>query len=112
MRVVSLLPSATDTLVALNLTHLLVGRSHECDAAGTAALPVCSESKLGDLRGWSSEEVDAAAVSAERFIDRAPASLCSQGASGAALWHLAAAGGNAAALLEWGACRAVRSPLL
>lgn len=29
MRVVSLLPSATDTLVALDLANLLVGRSHE-----------------------------------------------------------------------------------
>lgn len=29
LRVVSLLPSATDTVIALNLQHLLVGRSHE-----------------------------------------------------------------------------------
>ena len=29
LRVVSLLPSATDTVVALGLAHLLVGRSHE-----------------------------------------------------------------------------------
>jgi hypothetical protein len=29
MRVVSLLPSATDTIVALQMSNLLVGRSHE-----------------------------------------------------------------------------------
>lgn len=29
LRVVSLLPAATDTVVSLDLTHLLVGRSHE-----------------------------------------------------------------------------------
>ena len=32
MRVVSLLLSATDTVIALNLQHLLVGRSHEVRA--------------------------------------------------------------------------------
>jgi hypothetical protein len=33
MRVVSLLPSATDTIVALQLSNLLVGRSHEVQGA-------------------------------------------------------------------------------
>jgi iron complex transport system substrate-binding protein len=31
MRIVSLLPSATEIVGALGLTHLLVGRSAECD---------------------------------------------------------------------------------
>jgi len=106
MRVVSLLPSATDTLVALNLAQYLVGRSHECDAAGTAHLPVCTESKLGDLQGWSQLDVDAAAVRSSALqAATARLTLSGQGASGAALWHLAAGDGNATALLEWGASR-------
>jgi ABC-type hemin transport system substrate-binding protein len=32
LRVVSLLPSATDIVAALGLSHLLVGRSHEARA--------------------------------------------------------------------------------
>lgn len=32
-RVISLLPSATDTVVALQAAHLLVGRSHEVQCA-------------------------------------------------------------------------------
>lgn len=34
LRVLSLLPSATDTVVALKLEHLLVGRSHEVSGCG------------------------------------------------------------------------------
>uniref|UniRef100_A0A7S1X490 Fe/B12 periplasmic-binding domain-containing protein n=1 Tax=Tetraselmis chuii TaxID=63592 RepID=A0A7S1X490_9CHLO len=50
MRVVSLLPSATDTLVALGLhRQLLVGRSHECDLQEVADVPSVTESKLGNL---------------------------------------------------------------
>ena len=31
MRIVSLLPSATEIVCALGFEHALVGRSHECD---------------------------------------------------------------------------------
>ena len=41
MRVVSLLPSATEIVAALGAGHLLVGRSHECDhPAELASVPV------------------------------------------------------------------------
>ena len=41
MRIVSLLPSATEALAAAGGAHLLVGRSHECDfPAGLDHLPV------------------------------------------------------------------------
>jgi len=41
IRVVSLLPSATEIVAALGAGHLLVGRSHECDFPGTLrALPI------------------------------------------------------------------------
>ncbi|KAK9830130.1 hypothetical protein WJX72_009923 [[Myrmecia] bisecta] len=49
LRVVSLLPSATDTVVALGLQHLLVGRTHECDLPEVASVPICTANKLGDL---------------------------------------------------------------
>lgn len=55
MRIVTLLPSATEIVAALGLEHAIVGRSHECDhPAGVAALPVCTEPKL-DPRGGSRE---------------------------------------------------------
>ena len=31
LRIISLLPSATEILAGLNLTSKMVGRSHECD---------------------------------------------------------------------------------
>lgn len=40
MRIASLLPSATDALHALGLMGTLAGRSHACDAPGSAELPV------------------------------------------------------------------------
>ncbi len=47
MRVVSLLPSATEIVCALGQHATLVGRSHECDfPASVAALPVCSRPKF------------------------------------------------------------------
>ena len=89
LRVVSLLPSATDTAVALGLVHLLVGRSHEvrrggdaggraaesgrhtrppcaplvaqCDAPEVQALPVLTSSRVGDI---PVQEIDAAMVRA------------------------------------------------
>ncbi|MFI5317422.1 MAG: cobalamin-binding protein [Myxococcota bacterium] len=47
MRIVSLLPSATETVCALGAIDALVGRSHECDfPAGVASLPVLSAPRL------------------------------------------------------------------
>ena len=36
MRIVSLLPSATEIVCAVGLRDALVGRSHECDETATA----------------------------------------------------------------------------
>ena len=47
MRLVSLLPSATEIIAALGLAPLLVGRSHECDyPPEVKALPVCTRARL------------------------------------------------------------------
>ncbi|MEQ8194989.1 MAG: cobalamin-binding protein [Rhodospirillales bacterium] len=57
MRVVSLIPSATEIVAALGCGDWIVGRSHECDhPAGIEALPVCTAPRL-DLRG-SSADID------------------------------------------------------
>lgn len=46
-RVISLIPSATEIVAALGLTHTLVGRSHECDYPDeVTALPVCTQPKI------------------------------------------------------------------
>jgi len=46
-RVISLIPSATEIVAALGLTHTLVGRSHECDyPPEVTALPVCTQPKI------------------------------------------------------------------
>jgi iron complex transport system substrate-binding protein len=60
VRIVSLLPSATETVAALGLAGSLVGRSHECDfPVGIEYLPVVSLARIGggDL---AAAEVDAA----------------------------------------------------
>jgi iron complex transport system substrate-binding protein len=47
LRIISLLPSATEVVVALGLQDRLVGRSHECDfPAEVQDLPVCSQPKF------------------------------------------------------------------
>lgn len=47
LRIVSLLPSATEIVAALGVGQRLVGRSHECDyPASVLTLPVCTRSKL------------------------------------------------------------------
>jgi iron complex transport system substrate-binding protein len=47
MRIVSLLPSATEIVCALGAGDALVGRSHECDfPTAIAHLPVCTEPKI------------------------------------------------------------------
>ncbi len=57
LRIVSLLPSATEIAVALGLEANLVGRSHECDfPPSVAALPVCTSTKLE--KGLSSRVIE------------------------------------------------------
>lgn len=47
LRVVSLIPGATETLAALGLIDRLVGRSHECDyPPEVSQRPVCTQPKL------------------------------------------------------------------
>src|SRR5262249_7669346 len=55
LRIVSLLPSATEIVAALGFTGQLVGRSHECDyPAAVAALPICTAPKV-NVTGSSQE---------------------------------------------------------
>jgi iron complex transport system substrate-binding protein len=57
MRIVSLLPSATEIAVALGFADNLVGRSHECDfPERVRSLPALTASKL--RKGLSSLEID------------------------------------------------------
>jgi len=47
LRVISLIPGATETLAALGLIDALVGRSHECDYPPVVKQrPVCTQAKL------------------------------------------------------------------
>lgn len=60
MRIVSLLPSATEIVCALGLTDALVGVTHECDyPPAVVGKPVVTRSRLA-LDGLSSREIDAA----------------------------------------------------
>lgn len=67
MRIVSLLPSATEIVCLLGLRHALVGRSHECDyPPDVADVPVMTFSQIGvtDAEGQiapalTSAEIDA-----------------------------------------------------
>lgn len=57
LRIVSLLPSATEIAVALGLEANLVGRSHECDfPPAVKALPVCTSTKLE--KGLTSQAIE------------------------------------------------------
>jgi len=57
MKIVSLLPAATEIVCALGLEDSLVGRSHECDYPESIKhLPVCSEANFPD--NLSSNEID------------------------------------------------------
>ncbi len=59
MRIVSLLPSATEIVCALGARAELVGRSHECDfPLGIEAVPVLTSARIGSLP--SSGAIDAA----------------------------------------------------
>ncbi len=58
LRIVSLLPSATEIIDCLGLTKALVGRSHECDYPPSVKdLPVCTEARLDSDK--KSGEIDA-----------------------------------------------------
>jgi iron complex transport system substrate-binding protein len=47
LRIVSLLPSATEIVASLGLTDALVGRSHECDYPPEVQnLPVCTQTRI------------------------------------------------------------------
>lgn len=47
LRIVSLLPSATEIVACLGLTDALVGRSHECDyPPEVQKLPVCTQARI------------------------------------------------------------------
>lgn len=60
MRIVSLLPSATDIVCMLGLRDRLVGRTHECDwPPGIEEVPVMTASVL-DAEGMLSREIDEA----------------------------------------------------
>lgn len=69
MRIVSLLPSATEIVCALGYGDHLVGRSHECDhPASVTDLPICSRARI---------RVDASS----REIDRSVKAMVSDGLS-------------------------------
>jgi iron complex transport system substrate-binding protein len=55
LRIISLIPSATEIVASLGLSDRLVGRSHECDYPPELKhLPICTEPKF-DPEGTSSE---------------------------------------------------------
>ncbi|MDX2215448.1 MAG: cobalamin-binding protein [Oculatellaceae cyanobacterium bins.114] len=58
LRIVSLLPSATEILAALNLTSFIVGRSHECDYPPEISdRPICTSARLSPNK--PSADIDA-----------------------------------------------------
>ncbi|MGB8701299.1 MAG: hypothetical protein WCD18_17945 [Thermosynechococcaceae cyanobacterium] len=58
LRIVSLLPSATEILAALGLTPFIVGRSHECDyPPDIQDRPVCTAARLSTAQ--ASPQIDA-----------------------------------------------------
>lgn len=60
MRIVSLVPSATEIIAGLGLASSLVGRSHECNyPAGLSDIPVVSASRI-DTAELASAEIDGA----------------------------------------------------
>ena len=59
MRIVSLLPSATEIVFALGLGDELVGRTHECDYPPEAALIPVVTSDVGATATESSREINA-----------------------------------------------------
>ena len=58
LKIVSLLPSATEIIDCLGLSNVLVGCSHECDYPSSVKnLPVCTEARLNSHK--NSSEIDA-----------------------------------------------------
>ena len=58
MKIVSLLPSATELICGLGLRDQLVGVSHECDyPASVVGLPILTRSRIP--AGLSSDKIDA-----------------------------------------------------
>ncbi len=70
LRIASLIPSGTDILAALGLTHALVGVSHECDHPDATGKPVLTSSIIPkpaiDGAGPTPQEVDRLVVDAVR----------------------------------------------
>ncbi|NET67771.1 MAG: cobalamin-binding protein [Moorea sp. SIO1G6] len=57
LKIVTLLPSATEIVAALGLTDAIVGRSHECDYPATIKnRPVCTEAQINSNK--PSAEID------------------------------------------------------
>ncbi|MDB4921633.1 cobalamin-binding protein [Mucilaginibacter sp.] len=58
LKIVSLLPAATEIVCALGLRQNLVGRSHECDfPVSVKQLPMCSEANFPDNLGSAAIDV-------------------------------------------------------
>jgi iron complex transport system substrate-binding protein len=68
VKIVSLLPSATDVVAALGLQDQLCGRTWECDAPGVAEVPIVSWTGLPE--GMAPAAIDAAV--SERVADGSP----------------------------------------
>ena len=63
MKIVSLLPSATEIVAALGLAEHLVGRSHECDwPTGLDHLPVLTQPKMNPLEDAATIDRDVRAL--------------------------------------------------
>lgn len=63
MRIVSLLPSATEIVAALGMAKHLVGRSHECDwPTDLAHLPVLTQPKMNPLEDAATIDRDVRAL--------------------------------------------------
>lgn len=89
MRIVSLLPSATEWVGALGLQDRLVGRSHECDwPPGLEDLPVLTRPKTdpraeaalidADVRRLVEQGLSAYALDADRLAELAPDVIVTQ----------------------------------
>jgi len=63
MKIVSLLPSATEIIAALGMAEHLVGRSHECDwPVGLEHLPVLTQPKMNPLADAATIDRDVRAL--------------------------------------------------
>ena len=63
IRVISLLPGATEMVAALGAGDLLVGRSHECDfPPAVQALPICTQARLQSQKPSGAIDADVKAL--------------------------------------------------